>query len=290
MSKIPMPRLGKGLESLIPRTAMTSNRGVTTLFLNEIVPNEYQPRLHFNEEALQQLSLSIKTHGLAQPVIVRKKDTGYELIAGERRFRASKLAGLTTIPAIIKEVSDKEALQLALVENIDREDLNAIEEARAYQRLINEFEMTHQRVSEVFCRSRSAITNTLRLLQLPESLQNEVIKGSLSEGHARVLLSLPDADKMWEVAELIKAHGWSVRETERYISEHKGPVPVVEKAAPVQQIGLFSDLELQLSQALGVSVNVKGSPKKGSVQLKFTSQAQLESILSLLRAQHLIPG
>ncbi len=281
MSNLHRQRLGKGLEALIPKTVMMSGKTITTLPVSQIKPNPYQPRLAFNQEALQQLSDSIKQHGLTQPIVVRRVDNHYELIAGERRFRACMLANMETIPAIIKNVTDKESLQLALIENLQREDLNAIEEAKGYMRLVKEFDLTHQALSEIFGKSRSAVTNTLRLLNLPVVVQEAVSAGTLSEGHARTLLSLETEPQILEAFEHIKNQQLNVREVEQHIASVKKDTKTEQKEKP-QPLPLFKDFESSLSTKFNTQIYIKGKPNKGKIEIKYTSQEQLQQILDIL--------
>ncbi len=275
-------RLGKGLEALIPRSLLTSGKTITNLPINQIVPNPFQPRLAFNETALQQLSDSIKQHGLAQPIVVRRVENHYELIAGERRYRATILAGLETIPAIIKNVSDRESLQLALIENLQREDLNAIEEAKGYVRLADEFTLTHQELAEVFGKSRSAVTNTLRLLQLPDVIQQAVSDGVITEGHARTILSLPTEKQQLEAFEVICSHDLNVREVETYVGKLKKSKASAKKALQNLPSALL-EWERSFSSQYATVVKFKGKPTRGKIEIAYTSAAELARICELLK-------
>lgn len=281
MSSQSSPRLGKGLEALIPKSVLVSGKSIINIPTAEIIPNQYQPRLYFDPDAIQGLANSIKQHGLAQPIVVRRNEEGYELIAGERRYRACQLAGMTSVPSIIKDLSDKESLQLALIENLDREDLNAIEEAKGYLRLIDEFGVSHLEIGEIFGKSRSAITNTLRLLQLPSFVQEAVVKGDISEGHARVLLQIENIDDMLVCLESIKSSGLSVRDVEAFV---KSKEPVAEMVAQERAKGVskFFDIESKIGDRLGVPVLIRGSKKKGKVLINYQSTGQLEALLSFL--------
>jgi len=278
VSSSSMPRLGKGLESLIPKSFLSSGKSVSNLPIDSIVPNEYQPRLHFDEAAIKSLSESIKTHGLAQPIIVRRKGEGYELIAGERRLRASKFAGLESIPAIVRELSDKEALQLALVENLDREDLNPIEEAKGYKRMSDEFQMSHAQIADIFSRSRSTVTNMLRLLALPEDIQNLLSANTISEGHARTLLSASSEEQMRGLLARVLSEGLTVRQLEKLLAEPGAEVKVSRETGVSKHVAL----ESAVSDRVGVKVSIKGSAKKGKLVLEFASKQQLGRILALL--------
>jgi ParB family chromosome partitioning protein len=273
-------RLGKGLEALFPKSVFMSGKTITNIPISSICPNPFQPRLTFDEAALQQLSDSIKQHGLAQPIVVRRVGEQYELVAGERRFRASKLAGLETIPAIIRDMTDQESLQIALIENLQREDLNAIEEAKGYLRLLNEFNLTHQELSEVFGRSRSAVTNTLRLLQLPEVVQQAIMNNEFSEGHARALLSLETEAQIIQAFEDAKSQSMNVREMERHVSGLK-PKKTAKKSGDA--FGSEWQNRVQtVSQRLSAPVLLKGKPTRGKIEISYKSAAQLEAVLKVL--------
>lgn len=267
------PKLGKGLEALIPKSFFSSGKSIINIPITEISPNPFQPRLHFNEEAIAHLAHSIKTHGLAQPIVVRRSESAYEIVAGERRFRACKLAGLTAISAIVREMSDYDSLKIALVENLDREDLNAVEEAKGYKRLIDEFEMTHKDIAEMFNKSRSKITNTLRVLKLPLVIQEKIEKGIISEGHARSLLSLDSELDMLKYAEKITDQNLNVRDIEDAVKQKKN-----KKSVSTNQLSLFKELESKLSDVYAARFKIKGDDKKGSIEIKYTTEAQFKAI------------
>lgn len=268
-------RLGKGLEALIPRSVLASGRTIIALPVASIRANPYQPRRTFDETGMKTLIESIRQHGLNQPILVRRVGASYELIAGERRFRACQEVGLDVIPAIIKDVTDQESLQLALIENLERQDLNAVEVARGYQRLVVEFGYTHQTISEVFGRSRSAVSNTIRLLNLPESIQAEVESGEISEGHARTLLSLGSVDEMVAYVQQIKDGKLNVRQVEQAVSRKKE-----NKDTNVNQLALFSDLEGQLEKRFSTKVQIRGKSTSGKISFYYHSQAELEALVS----------
>ena len=247
--------------------------------INSIVPSPYQPRTEFDEEALKALAASIKEKGVLQPLLVRKTSDGYELIAGERRLRASKLAGLTEVPVIIKEMNDKEVLEVALVENLLRENLSAIEEAEGLQRLIDEFSHTQEALSQIIGKSRSHIANTLRLLSLPESVQNLIKEGKLSAGHARNLVGLDNAE---ELAQLIIKKDLNVRQVEELVNKIKSGT-VSSKNAKPQKDDDIADLEKDLKKSLGLRISI--SPNKqggGKVVLQYASVAELDMIIDIL--------
>ena len=197
-------RLGRGLEAIIPKNYLNSGRSIMNIPLEKIVMNPYQPRRHFDKNTIEELSKSIDKIGVLQPILVRKLKDGYELVAGERRFRASKLAGKAIVPAIVKDLSDEESLKYALIENIDREDLNPIDTAEGYQRLINEFNFTHESLSAIFHRTRSSITNTLRLLGLPKTIKEALIEKQITEGHARAILGLSSVEDQGDLCKEIQ--------------------------------------------------------------------------------------
>lgn len=283
--------LGKGLDSMIPpktiqnpgntiSSSAVSKTGETILNINEVEPNKKQPRKYFNEETLTELSESIKMHGIIQPLVVSKEKDYYEIIAGERRWRAAKMAGLKEVPVVIKDYSTQEIMEIALIENIQREDLNPVEEARAYQGLIKEYNLKQEEVAEKVSKSRTAITNSLRLLKLDERVQDMLIEERLSSGHARALLSLPDREKQYEVAMRIEESGISVRETEKLVKNINNPV----KKAPKKELAndfIYRDLEEKLKQKIGTKVRIKRkSDKQGKLEIEYYSQEELEKIIA----------
>jgi ParB family chromosome partitioning protein len=276
-------RLGKGLEALIPKTYLSSGKTIMNIPINEIRPNEFQPRKYFNGESIQKLSESIKTHGLTQPVLVRKKHDYYELIAGERRYRACIKAKIDFVPAVVKNSSDREALQLALVENLEREDLSPIEEALGYERLISEFELTHASLSEIFGKSRSAISNTMRLLKLPYAIREGLMRGVVSEGHARSLLSLEGEEEMLRTYQQIIDQGMNVREIEQHTAQIREKRTVSKKNQDDVQLLLFSDMEKELSSAYQAKVNIQGTKNKGKIVIKYSSNQELAAIYRKLK-------
>lgn len=278
MSKENSPRLGKGLEALIPRSLLAAGKTIMQLSVSLIVPNPYQPRLHFADEQLTSLAESIKQFGVNQPILVRRVGERHEIIAGERRFRASILAGLDQVPVIVKNVSDEDMLKLALVENLERADLNAIEIAKGYQRLIDEFSFTHQGIADLFSRSRSGVTNTLRLLNLPEPLQVAIHTGVLTEGHGRTLLPLTPESQTSLYAEAIEKN-WSVRDLEQAVMRSKNKK--IKKPAYVR----FTELEKTLKQKIAVPVKIKGTHESGSISIRYGSQKEFETILGYFSGQ-----
>ena len=273
------PRLGKGLEALLPDNILTSEKKLLNLPIKDIRPNPFQPRVNFKQEAIESLANSVKQHGLQQPIIVRKKDIGYEIIAGERRYRACLIAGLTSIPVIVKNVSDQDSFQIALIENLEREDLDAIEEAKGYAKLIDDFELTHQQISDIFGRSRSAITNKLRLLNLPAPIQQAIIDEEISEGHARSLLSLDSPEEMEKHLDLIKKKQLNVRDIETTVSRKKKNLDPPNE----QVIHMLEKIEQALSPKFPQTIKIKGDESNGTVMLKYKSGKELESIISQLK-------
>ena len=276
--------LGRGLEALIPSNTATATlegrpSGVTELPIAEIGSNPFQPRTQFDDEAIRELAASIRATGVLQPVLVRSLGTdGYQLVAGERRLRAAGLAGLKTIPAIIRDVSEQEMMELALVENIQREDLNPIEEARAYQTLTERIGMTHDTVSERVGKQRSSITNSLRLLSLPPEVQDMVSRGTLTAGHARALLGLESSGDQLASARYIHSKGFSVRRTELFVRRKLRK----QHARPrVQSRSGLGEWEVKLQQKFGTHVSITPSRKGGKVEVEYYGQEDLERLLEL---------
>ena len=282
--------LGRGLEALLGDDDLafsldnidTSNiveSGIKTVSVDDLYPSKYQPRKEFNQESLDALVCSIKDKGVLQPLIVRKSGDKYEIIAGERRWRASKLAGLKELPVIEKELTNQEVLEVALVENLLREDLSAIEEAEGYSRLITEFSHTHDALSQIIGKSRSYITNTLRLLNLPVTVQELVKNNSLSSGHARALIGLPNAE---EVAQKIIARGLTVRQTEEFVNNIKnGNLEKISKS--LKKDPSIKELEKGLTKTIGLKIKINAKDNdKGKVTIEYKNPAELNTILELL--------
>lgn len=276
--------LGRGLDALFEDNSMEqlSGSSAVMLKLNDIEPNRDQPRKSFDEDALRELADSITRHGVIQPLLVRPlSDGGYQLVAGERRWRASRLAGLTEIPAVIKDMSDGEAMELALIENLQREDLNPIEEAQGIQQLIDAYGLTQDEAAEKIGKSRSAIANTLRLLNLPKKLLELVEDGTLSAGHARALLPLSDKKLMVETAMLCVTKGFSVRETERLVRSLMSGGAKAEKKAKRRDV-YYDEAELAFGEALGRKVKISsGKGDRGTIEIEFFSKEDLSSIAKL---------
>jgi ParB family chromosome partitioning protein len=244
--------------------------------VTEVVANPFQPRKHFNPEALRELADSIREHGVIQPIVVTKSPTGYEIVVGERRFRASQLAGLTKVPAIVKtELQDQTKLEVALIENIQRQELDAIEEAQAYDRLIKNFNMTQEQVAQKVGKSRPAITNTLRLLNLPAEIQRAVIEGKITEGHARAILGLPDMERQILLYKTIVEQGLNVRQVEGKVRELTAK-KAVDAAAPDPQL---LALETKLRSSLGTQVKIQKQGRGGKITIEFFSPEELEDLI-----------
>jgi ParB family chromosome partitioning protein len=272
--------LGKGLSALIPPKEIESGREekIIQIPTSQIKASKYQPRVEFNEARLKDLVSSIKEKGVVQPVLVRRSPDGYELIAGERRLRAVKALGIERMPAIVRDVGDADLLELSLIENIQREELNPMEEARAFQRFITDFKFTQERIAQVLGKDRSTITNTIRLLSLPKKIQDHLSKEMISAGHARAILSLPTEDEQLRVCNLVVKKGLSVRETE---------ILVLRRSAGRRKAGkgtdaAILDLEARLQAALGTRVRIFHGKKRGRIQIEYYSADDLNRLLGLI--------
>ncbi len=277
---MPKQALGKGLGALIPDLSTLDDRekkalGITEIELDRIVPNEYQPRKAFDDEKLKELAASIREQGVIQPVIVHRAGSGYELIAGERRWRASRLAGLKTIPALIKEATKRDLLEMALIENIQREDLNALEAAEAYKRLQDEFKLTQEDLAKRVGKERSTVTNFLRILHLPKEIKQELAGGALSMGHAKALLSLERSRDQIQAAAMIVKKGLSVREAESLAARLKNP----PKERKIRQSQELKSLEERLKKSLGTKVSILSKSKGGRIIIEYFSAEELDRIL-----------
>ena len=302
----PKRGLGRGLSNLIPTddttedvTTKTSKQTKTgtvtkteivkkveqTLNINRIEPNKNQPRKEFNEDALQELADSIKQFGVIEPLVVVKRKGYYELIAGERRWRAARLAGLKEVPVVIKDYDDQQIVEIALIENIQREDLNPIEEAHAYERLIQEFNLTQDEVAERVSKSRTTVTNALRLLKLTEKVQQMLIDDMLSTGHVRALITIADPQLQYETAMYIFDKKLSVRETESYVKKllNKKPNEKTSEKEDPELSFLYKAIENRLKESLGTKTTIKAKTKdSGKIEIEYYSQEDLERITQLL--------
>ena len=297
MAKTKKSGLGGGLNALFSQdsvaavtTAPVQNEGVNSVFevnINSVEPGDGQPRKSFDKEKIEQLAESIKEHGIIQPIIVSKSGNSYKIIAGERRWRAARVAGLKKVPVIEKEVTDRQILEMALIENIQREDLNPIEEAEAYSRLVSEYNMTQEDLSKVVSKSRSAVANTMRLLGLSKNVRAMVISGELSEGHARCLLSVEDAEKQLQAAKSIIENGYNVRQTENFIKQLKKKSENAEKDEQKEKISdsfkiAVEDVQNRLKSSLGTKVKLMDKGGKGKIVIDYYSAEERERLIKFL--------
>lgn len=289
--------LGKGLDSLIPdkkvkpaasekkvdkKEELVNKTGEIMVKINEVEPNREQPRKDFDEDALVELADSIKQFGILQPLLVQKKKDYYEIIAGERRWRAAKLAGLKEVPIIVKNYTEQEIVEISLIENIQRENLNPIEEAMAYKRLLEEFNLKQDEVAERVSKSRTAVTNSMRLLKLSERVQQMIVDDMISTGHARALLAIDDEEQQYILANKIFDEKLSVRETEKLVKALKNPKKEVKKTV-IERTFVYDNIEEQMKNIIGtkVSVNPKANGK-GKIEIEYYSEEELERIYDLI--------
>jgi len=295
--------LGRGLDALLggvreDENVTSDSAEVRMISIDSIIPNPYQPRREFSEEALGDLAASIETRGVLQPVLIRPLESGrYELVAGERRLRASKKAGLTEIPTLVRKMTDQESLAIALIENLQREDLNAVEEALGYQQLQQEFGLSQEELARQVGKSRSAVANALRLLNLPESVQIDIQQNNISAGHGRAVMSIQDQEPQAELHRRIIAGGLTVRQAEAQATFFKqnGRLPGAEeintvpptkgaKAQPKPTDPRLEKLQASLSDVLGLKVKLSGSPEKGKITIGYQSEDRLRSVVEKLGA------
>ncbi len=285
--------LGRGLGALIPEGTPLAPAVERLIPIADIRPNPHQPRRFFDDERIAELAESIRQQGILQPLLVRKLTHGYELIIGERRLRAAQRAGLDRVPVVIKEVTDAESMEMALVENIQREELTPIEEALAYRQLMDELHLTQEEVATRVGKSRPVITNLLRVLNLPDEIKDEVDRGHLSVGHARALLALGMPEQQIDMARQIIRHGLSVRETETLVAQHAAqpdePSPLETSPEPApDDIGVrrnvhVAALEEELTRAFGTKVRLRSKKKGGRIEIEYYSNEELEGIVNRLR-------
>ena len=286
-------RLGRGLDGLLPAAppvaassvavpASSARRGNLTIPIEELYPNRKQPRRNFDQSSLEELSQSIREHGILEPVLVRaRKEGGFTIVAGERRWRAAQKAGLQDVPVFVRELSDKDAFEAAIVENIQREDLNPIETARAFQRLVDEYEHTQETIATRVGRDRSTVANALRLLKLPSEVLELIEAGQLTEGHGRALLGAPSPSAMRKLAADARRLRWSVREVERRVRDAAGEVKP-RAAATSGKSANVRDLERRLTHALGTRVTVEDRSGRGHLAVHYASWDQLDGIIQKL--------
>lgn len=276
--------LGRGLEALIPDDILNNNNSLDSIQkikINSIVANQEQPRKNFDENKIIQLSQSIKEHGIIQPLILNKHEDKYTIVAGERRWRAAKLANLKEVPAIIMELSDSDVLEISLIENIQRQDLNPIEEAIAYKKLIDEFGLKQEELANKIGKSRTSITNCIRLLNLDNRVQKYIINGLITEGHGRALLSLENTDLQYEIATKIIKKGLTVRQVEKYIKNINSSK--IESKKPKDKINVYyKDIQEKLECLLGTKVILNNKKNKGKIEIEYYSQDDLQRIIDIL--------
>ena len=273
--------LGKGLGAMFPDllTDIGKKTPLTVCGIEELRPNRYQPRKNFSDMDQKQLVTSIKKSGIIQPIVVRRQDQGYEIIAGERRWRAAQAAGLKDVPIVIREATDMETAEMSLIENIQREELNPLEEANAYVTLIDSFSLSQEEISARVGRNRSTIANTIRLLKLPAKAKTALVEKKITSGHARCLLALASTDEQNKLLDLILKKGLNVRETEQLIQNVNKQR--LEKK-PVAKDRFLADLEKQIAAKFMAKVQIKGGPKKGAIEVRFTSMDELNRLASLI--------
>ena len=290
--------LGKGLDSLIPDkktvkpvdTNKASQKNVEEplktgeqiMKINKVEPNRDQPRKKFEEDALLELADSIKQFGVLQPLLVRKRDDYYEIIAGERRWRAAKLAGVKEVPVIIKDYTEQEIVEIGLIENIQRENLNPIEEAMAFKRLLEEFNLKQDEVAERVSKSRTAVTNSMRLLKLDDRVQQMIVDDMISTGHARALLAIDNKEQQYELANKVFDEKLSVRETEKIVKDIKSPKKPKEKKA-VEHVYIYKELENKMKEVMGTKVNISSKGNgKGKIEIEYYSDKELERMFDMI--------
>lgn len=265
------------------RLAISQNEQIQKIDLSKIKANPYQPRKTFDDDRLSDLAMSIQTHGVLQPIVLRQTVQGYYIVVGERRFRASQLAGLTEIPAIIKELSDSDMMELAIIENLQREDLNAIEEAESYQRLMNDLGLTQQKVAERLGKSRPYIANMLRLLNLPKDISNQVKEGALSSAHGRTLLGIKDVTMMKKISQQAIRENWSVRYLEQVVSELQDGGQSKKSKATTQIKPIFiQKQERRLKEKFGSKVDISTSKNIGKITFEFKTEEEFKRLIQKL--------
>ncbi|MDD5595763.1 MAG: ParB/RepB/Spo0J family partition protein [Candidatus Omnitrophica bacterium] len=274
--------LGKGISALIPETDASAKETIMFLKLSQVRPNPFQPREDFDSQSLEELIQSVKEKGVIQPILVRRTGDTYELIAGERRLRAATALQLEQIPAIVKNVEDQDSLELSLIENIQRQELNPIEEARAFQFLINKFNLTQERVAEVLGKARVTVTNTLRLLKLPQEIQEDIRKNRISFAHGKVLLEIEDPNQQRRLAHDILAKGLSVRELESLVKMHR-PKLSKQKMRVANREPFVAVLEEELQHLLATKVRISKNKKRGHIAIEFYSEEDLQRIAKKIR-------
>ena len=274
--------LGRGLKALIPQAEDVKGEEIRQIPVSAIEPNPYQPRRSFDQEGLEELAASIKEKGVLQPITVRGKGETFELVAGERRWRAAQVAGLSEIPAVVRELSDQEVMEIALIENLQREDLNPIEEAEAYQMLIREFELTQEEVAKAVGKGRPTIANRLRLLRLPDAVREWVASGQLSAGHAKILVMMDEKQAVGLGRRCVN-EGWSVRQLEEFLQSPRGQSQGRQRERPLKrQDPLLREVEERLEGILGTKVRIKDKKGKGRIEVDYYSTEELNRLLEVI--------
>ena len=272
--------LGKGLDAIFYDNAREDDAGAVELSINDLEQNRTQPRQSFDDGAMTELADSIAQHGVLQPILVRPLlSGGYQIVAGERRWRASRMAGLTTVPAVIRDLTDSEVMQLALIENLQREDLKPLEEANGYKMLMDNFKFTQEEIAKTVGKSRPAITNALRLLNLPEDMQNMLERGEMTAGHARTLLSFKNEDQMKAAARRVTMEGISVRELEKMAKRANEEKPEKADKPAKRRIRYYDEAELALRDVLNRVVHISGTKKKAALTIEFYGEEDLKNLL-----------
>ncbi len=285
-------RIGKGLDALIPSGGVTKTTekpskvadkdGVVNVKISKVEPNREQPRKNFDEDALQELAESIKQFGVLQPILVQEREDYYEIIAGERRWRAANIAGLKEVPVIIRNLTEQEIVEIALIENIQREDLNPIEEAQAYKRLLTEFNLKQDEVAERVSKSRTAVTNSMRLLKLSDDVQQMVIDEMISTGHARALLAIEDPEQQYILAQKVFDEKLSVRDIEKLV-KNLGKTKVQKKSKEKQLIAIYQDIEETLKEKLSTKVSIVAKENgAGKIEVEFFSHEELDRLMEII--------
>ncbi|MBQ6469912.1 MAG: ParB/RepB/Spo0J family partition protein [Lachnospiraceae bacterium] len=284
-TKEPIPETAEAKTAAAAGSESESADKVVMMKISQVEPNRSQPRKEFDKEKLEELAESIRQYGVIQPLLVQKNDGYYEIIAGERRWRAAQIAGIKQVPVIIRDYTEQEVVEVSLIENIQREDLNPIEQANAYLRLMDEFHMTQENIAKRVSKSRAAITNAVRLLRLPEEIREMLIYGDLSEGHARALLAVPDPEIQIKTARTIVQNGASVRETEKIVKELLSPAVRKKREPKPANDVIYRDIEEQMKRVLGTKVSIRRKNKNaGKIEIDYYSADELERILDMIRS------
>lgn len=279
--------LGKGLDAFFPKIDVEKEENVQQISINELRPNPYQPRKFFDEEAIEELKLSILEHGILQPIIVRKSIKGYEIVVGERRYRAAKEAKLETVPAVVRQLSEQQMMELAVLENLQREDLSPIEEGHAYQTLMKKLKLTQEELAKRLGKSRPHIANHVRLLSLPKTVQNYISDGKISMGHGRTLLGLKNKDKLPAIVDKIIKEGLNVRQLEQLIQHLNENVSrETKKEKPPTKNVFIKEQESFLRERFGTTVHIKQKKNKGKIEIEFFSEEDLTRILHLFELEN----